>query len=731
VQRTFDQWLIGAGGLVALLVADILLTVQNTRQLDRDAFWVAHTQEVITGLENVLSLVKDAETGQRGYLITGEPRYLEPYHAAAAVIGRQVDDLERLTVDNPGQHARFPELRQRIAAKMIELEGTIALRKAEGIDAARKVVLTDQGKAEMDALRALVGNMIWNEHDLLQDRAQRRERNYHFALATGLLSGVAAVGGVVAFLVLLRRHLAARAAAAAVIAEQGERLRTTLASIGDAVITTDTEGRVTGMNAVSESLTGWKVAEATGQPLPGVFRIVNEQTRRAAENPVARALREGIIVGLANHTILIARDGTERPIDDSAAPIRCKEGKVVGCVMVFRDVTERRKAELALRDADRRKDEFLATLAHELRNPLAPIRNALAVFKVAYGDRETFERAREMMDRQLGQMVRLIDDLLDVSRISRGKLELRKEPVELASVLNQAVKTCRPRAEAAGHEVKVTLPPQPVYLNADPIRLAQVFSNLLDNSCKFTARGGAIHLAAERQGGDLVVSVKDTGIGIAPGHIDSIFDLFAQGDTSPQVSQSGLGIGLTLVKRLVELHGGRVQARSAGAGQGSEFVVRLPVVIDRPEPLPPEGPAEERRAADKRRILVVDDNRDSAESLALLLRLTGHEADLAYDGQEAVEVAAQRRPDVILLDIGLPRLNGYDVCRRIREQPWGKGVVILALTGWGQEEDRRKSGEAGFNGHLVKPVEHAALVKALAEPRQTPAATPTDPALPG
>lgn len=374
-----------------------------------------------------------------------------------------------------------------------------------------------------------------------------------------------------------------------------------------------------------------------------------------------------------------------------------------------------RRREQHEREADRRKDEFLATLAHELRNPLAPILNAISVLKLTYNDREAFERATEMIGRQLTQLVRLIDDLLDVSRISRGKLELRRERVELAPIVHQAVETCRPMADLAGQEVTVALPPEPVYLDADPIRLSQVVSNLLNNACKFGGQRGRISLTAERWDHDVVITVKDNGIGIPRDKLDSIFEMFSQVDQSLERSQGGLGIGLTLSKRLVELHGGSIEARSEGLGKGSEFIVRLPAAGDRAAPR--LEVLEDEITPSRRHILVVDDNRDSAESLATLLRLTGNEASVAYDGEQAIEAAARQRPDVILLDIGLPRLNGYDVCRRIREHRWAQNVLIIALTGWGQKEDRRKSAEAGFDGHLVKPVDHAELMRLLASPR--------------
>jgi PAS domain S-box-containing protein len=811
------------------------------------------------------------------------------------------------------------------------------------------------------------------------------------------------------------RRAAEESVRAARLAERAERrqreqLHVTLASIGDGVIVTDTAGRVTFLNPVAQALTGWGPAEAAGQPLETVFRIVNEETRRTVESPVARALREGMVVGLANHTLLIARDGTERPIDDSAAPIRGEDGAVAGVVLVFRDVTEARAAldarlrlaaivessddaiiskdlsgvvvswnkgaerlygytaeemvgrplsalvppddpdempallerlkrgehvqhlrtvrvskdgtrrdvsltispvknaegkvvgvskiarditaakraeeaalfladashalaeisdvastlhrvarlavprfadwcavdllgpdgslrrvavahvdparvQLALdlqrryppdpdaprglwqilrtgrpelipritdamlaewvpeegrlrtlrelglrsylgvplrvrgkpvgvltfvaaesgrqydaadlavaedlaeragiavenarlyaelREADRHKDEFLAMLAHELRNPLAPIRTALHVMKQPGATPDVVGRVRDMAERQVQHMARLLDDLLDVSRISRGRIELRQEVVEVADLVRRTVEAVRPVMEERRHELTVALPAGPLRVQGDPDRLEQVLTNLLHNAAKYSDPGGRVWLAAECEGGEVLLRVRDTGIGIDPHVLPRVFDLFVQVERRLDRSKGGVGIGLTLVKKLAELHGGTVRAFSAGLGQGSEFVVRLPTAAGRTAEAGPGAEAEPSPALPRRRVLVVDDNEDAANSLAESLRLEGQEVRVAYAGPAALTAAAVFRPEVVFLDIGMPDLDGYEVCRRLRQQPGHDGMRLVALTGWGQDEDRRRSRAAGFDDHIVKPVEPDTLRRFLA-----------------
>ncbi|MFL6649245.1 MAG: PAS domain S-box protein [Sulfurifustaceae bacterium] len=409
-------------------------------------------------------------------------------------------------------------------------------------------------------------------------------------------------------------------------------------------------------------------------------------------------------------------DGEWRWVDSYGTPRYSAAGEFLGMAGSSPDITDRKQAEAALREADRRKGEFLATLAHELRNPLAPIRNAVQIMKLHTRNDPLLDASRDMIDRQVTHMVRLIDDLLDVNRITRGKLELRKEPAELRTVFDQALEPCARQIDDAGQHLVVSLPREPVFLEGDVARLAQVFANLLDNASKYTERGGTINVAAERKNDRVIVSVKDNGAGIPVDKLDEVFEMFAQVVRPLERPKPGLGIGLALVKQLVELHGGSVRAFSAGPGRGSEFVVGLPTLPDNSlltrGATPPKGDS---AATARRRIVIADDNADNAQSLASLLRLTGNEIWIASDGLEAVLTAEQQRPDTVLLDIGMPKLNGYEACRRIREQPWGKKMTLIAVTGWGQQEDREKSKEVGFDCHLVKPIDYSALMRLLAD----------------
>ena len=379
-----------------------------------------------------------------------------------------------------------------------------------------------------------------------------------------------------------------------------------------------------------------------------------------------------------------------------------------------------RESERELRELDQRKDEFLATLAHELRNPLAPLRNGLEVLRLAGSNPQTAEKARGMMERQLVQMVRLVDDLLDVSRVSRGKIELRREEVELATVLRSAIETSQPLIDDRGHELRTSIPAEGIRVNADVTRLSQVFWNLLNNAAKYTEPGGIIELSVQPADGEVEIAVRDNGIGIPRDMQSQVFDIFTQVDRTLEKSQGGLGIGLSIAKRLVEMHGGSIAVKSDGYARGTEFVVRLPARLSAAPPRvePPAQGASVPRGG--RRVLIAEDNTDSAITLAILLEAAGNEVRVAHDGAAAIEIAAEFAPEVVLLDIGMPRLNGYDACRVIRAQPACAGAFIVALTGWGQLEDRRRAESVGFDCHLVKPVEPAALEQLI---RELPART--------
>jgi PAS domain S-box-containing protein len=494
----------------------------------------------------------------------------------------------------------------------------------------------------------------------------------------------------------------------------GSRLSAILEHLPVGVGLMDLEGRVVLSNAMLRRfvpelipsrdvnrMDRWHAFDASGRPL------------FPEDWPSERALR-GETVRPGSEFTFRDDDGRETWFLTSAVPHRGPDGEVIGAIVALQDITVQKEAHAALRAADRRKDEFLATLAHELRNPLAPIRNAVQILK-AKGSQDPDSRwVPELVDRQLQHMSRLLEDLLDVSRIAHDKLELRKQRIELSEVIHTAIETCRPHLDGAGHELTVSLPSRSIYLEADPVRLAQVFSNLLSNAAKYTHASGHIHLTAEWRDNTLTVAVKDDGIGISAEMLPRVFEIFSQGDRAVERSQGGLGLGLSLVRGLLDLHGGRVEARSDGAGKGSEFIVHLPLLDETVTHAPPSRIEAVREGAGRRRLLIVDDFRDSADSLAVLMKLLGHEVHTAYDGNEAIERAAALLPEVIVLDIGMPRPDGVDVCRHIRRQPWGREMTLIALTGWGRADDRRRTEDAGFNHHLVKPLDLEALTTLLA-----------------
>ena len=508
-------------------------------------------------------------------------------------------------------------------------------------------------------------------------------------------------------------------------------------SAPDVILNIDADGIIRLANPAAVSQFGYSQKELIGKDTSFLFE--SERTW----SDICKAMRFGSDAAPPVEVLVRLANGSLRYFEASAA--QWQDGTRTFVTAILRDINDRRDAEIALRESerksranaaalaqlnavlkksgealnamDRRKDEFLATLAHELRNPLAPLRNGLQLLKLAKDDPDLVARTRRMMELQLGQMVRLIDDLLDVSRISNDRIQLAHERTSLDRIIRQAVETSAPLIDAQQHRLTIDIPAHDVVLEADVVRLTQVFSNLLNNAAKYTPQRGDISILAEEVGDAIVVRVRDSGIGIPQEMLPKVFEMFVQVDNSLERAQGGLGIGLSLVKRLVEMHSGSVEAFSEGPGKGSEFVVRLPMArpsasAQEPASAAAEGPHDE---AHGHRILVVDDNEDSATSLALLLSMMGHETKTANDGIEAIEKAAEFKPDVALLDIGMPRLNGYDTARRMRETEWGRGMLLVALTGWGQESDRARSMESGFDAHLVKPVQATDIEQLLGD----------------
>jgi PAS domain S-box-containing protein len=502
-------------------------------------------------------------------------------------------------------------------------------------------------------------------------------------------------------------------------AEHDRRLLSAIVeSSNDAIISKSLDGTITSWNRAAERMYGYTAEEVIGRNVS----LLMPQDHLEDMTQIIDHIRLGERVA-HYETQRKARDGRIIDVSLTVSPIRDDAGNIVGASKIARDITGRKRAEEAikrseeqLREANRRKDEFLAMLAHELRNPLSAINSAVQVARrtdVA----ESLEWSQEVIERQVTHLARLIDDLLDVSRITRGKIQLRKAVVDAVPILNSAVETVRPLIEDRKHELTVSFRAGPLHTKADPVRLEQVVVNLLTNAAKYTESGGRIWLTAERVGSEVVLQVEDNGIGIAPEKLPQMFELFAQGDRALARSEGGLGIGLTLVKRLVEMHHGTIHASSEGPGKGSRFVVRLPAAEESPSrEVPAVAPKTTgRNGKPASRILVVDDNADGAKGLARLLKLLGHDVRTASDGPEAIEAARAYRPDIVLLDIGLPGIDGYEVARRLREDERCRSSVIIAVSGYGQEEDRRRAREAGFDHHLVKPIDHDALISVLSK----------------
>jgi len=972
------------GAIIAAIVLaiNVPLTIRNTRQMEQTAEWLAHSHEVVNSLAGLMLHLESAESDVRGFVATADSAdAIQPADIRGS-LAQQLGRLDSLVQDNSTQRERLTTLRRVATARVASLDTLQRVARTRGPASARAILQRERRLQRPDSVRLIIDAMTEAEQVLLTSRAQAAEDTYEQAARSGVFAGTAALVAFLGFVIVLRRELAARHEAAALLAAERERLDTTLRSIGDAVITTDTKGLITTMNAVAEQLTGRSAMSAVGQPLDAVYRIPIDPSASLGEHPVHTVLSGRRARSALHQVTLRSHDGTERPIDQTAAAITTPAGDRLGGVLVFRDVseqqaaqqrirasqqrlqlalrsarmvsfdvpmdggavtlsdngsevlglapgrqlqsltdalalvhsddlaevqaaiaaaasdnrnegfrvtcrihrelskdigwvevrgeiqttrdgrailtglildiTDRRAAEQSLResearfrsmadsapvmiwvvggdglvrylnqrwfdfsgmrptdpmpslvdwvhpddqseyrrvteqasaarrpyrhefrlrrhdgtyrwvintatprvhddgewlgyigsildiedrkrledelrslardlsDADQRKDEFLATLAHELRNPLAPLRNGVEILRLATPTPDIIERTRSMMERQLVQLVRLVDDLLDVSRISSGKLELRPDTHRVADIVATARESTAPHFEARGQRLHVQIPETPILVYGDAARLSQVLANLLDNASKYSPRDTDIAVTVSTQDQQVAIEVRDQGQGIPPHLLHRVFDLFTQVDRTLERTTGGLGIGLTLVKRLVEMHGGSISAHSDGEGKGSRFTVTLP----RQETA---GAVQSHKLAQDTvrqdsgalRIVICDDNEAAASSLASVLEADGHEVQAVHRGEDAIALAQSAALDVVILDLGMPGMSGFDAAERIRsEQTAASGgqsarPCLIALTGWGTEDYRDRTRRAGFDHHLVKPADLKVLRQIL------------------
>jgi PAS domain S-box-containing protein len=845
-------------GINAALVYSSLATISRCNRL------VDHSRQVILQLERSLSILKDAETGQRGYLLTGRDDYLEPFRTGAFELEPTLARLRALTSNNGPQSTLTAALARLADEKMAELRRTIALRRERGLTSALEVVASDQGKDVMDQVRRVGAELRDLEDRQLSARTAAAQAAVRDTLVTFAVTMALALLLLIAVSYFQRRETRARERSAAAVRESEAWLAMTLSSMGDGLIATDERGQVRLMNPVAQALTGWSQVEAAGKRMEDVFTIIHEPTRRPAENPVATVIREGRIVALANHTALVARDGTERPIDDSAAPIKDEAGRVTGAVLVFRDITERKQREKALREseawlattlgsigdavlatddqgrvkflnpvaqtltgwtqeealgrvmdevfpiineetrqrvespvdrviregivvglanhtvlvsrngtetpiddsaapildslgqvagvvlvfrditerkqqenererllaaahaaraeaeeANRAKDQFLAVLSHELRTPLNPILLATTAMLERPAEPDEVRPNLEMIRQNVNLQARLIDDLLDVMRIVRGKMPLHWEVADCHDLIHQAVEICR--SEFLGKELTLTLELGAArhWINADAARLQQVFWNLIKNSVKFTPPGGTITIRTRDQinnalggkGDRLIVAVADSGIGIEPFLLTRIFDPFQQGESSITRRFGGMGLGLAISKGIIEGHGGLITAQSDGKDRGTTFTIELqalPAATAGDDGRPSTAaPVAEPSPPVALKILLVEDEPTTMRLMARLLRALGHDVTTAGSIGAALEIESTGGFDLIVSDIGLPDGSGLELMRQIVARR-GR-VPAIALTGYGMEEDIQRSRDAGFTAHMTKPIDFVKL----------------------
>ena len=729
--------LTGAG--VLILAVGIAALREQQRTLEAGDL-ARHTVRVLEQISTLRQSITAAESAQRGYVLTGDRVYLRPYAKGLTAIPRQLAQLRQLTSDNRSQQVRWDRLAPILAAKTEEMRLVISQRESGDPGAARETIRIGLGKRYMSRIDAALSAAAGEERRLLQQRRLARTvraRRAAWLILAGSVTALLLMALAAAMLTgLLRRARAAEHS----LRDSEERLRVTLRSIGDAVIATDVRGDIVFMNPVAEALTAWRETEARGRSLGEVFRIFNAETREPVESPAVRVLREGVIVGLANHTVLIARNGREVQIDDSGAPIREAGGELMGVVLVFRDVSEREAAEAdhrralwadaarveaervagalaeARAEAERSneaKDAFLAILSHELRSPLSAMLAWVGILQRRSDDATTRTRAVAVLERSVRAQTQLINDLLDVSRIVSGKLQLERQPVDLAAEMPGNIDTLQPLADTKGVIIGRELSQGPFVVIGDEPRLGQVVRNLVENAVKFTPSGGRVMVRLSQVDGHVELAVTDTGEGFPSELRTVIFDRFRQSRTPLTRRHGGLGLGLAIVRHLVEEHGGTVNAQSPGPGKGATFTIRLPLA-DLQVPARASIAHGDEAAIDLRgvSIMLVEDDTDWREAIALRLGQAGAEVTAAGTVAEALALLEETRPQVLVSDIGMPEADGYALIREVRSR-LGAPVRAVAMTGFADPESRERCLQGGFDAFLPKPFEPGRLLVAV------------------
>ncbi len=711
-------------GIILILISGSRLATYLSQRASNAAqieisFWRAD----LVRMQEFRSLLVDAELSQRGYLLTGEQEYLAPYQGAIERLQSNLDMLPQMVASGRLSADEGAHLKSLIDQKLAEMDQTISLEKTQGSVAAQALVRTGQGKQLMDQISQVIGKVTGQAQGRIDASTDQLKDAQNWRGDVFLFTGLVNIPFLIWAMWRIWLETGRRADLMRELSAQKEFLSVTLRSIGDGVIGADTDGRITFINSAAEELTGWTCAEAIGRPCSTVFRIISEETRQPVESPVDKVLKDGVVVGLANHTLLIRRDGSELPVDDSGAPMRDSKGVIRGVVLVFRDFTRHKRSEqnliraaAELESAGKAKDQFLAALSHELRTPLTPLLVTLSMLeqdgKLPAG---LLEDVR-MMRRNVQLEARLIDDLLDLTRVAKGKLLLNLEVVDLQGIINSVIARFERQMTGKSLNFARSFCARRHFVNADPIRIEQVLWNILQNAIKFTPPGGTISISTRNDGdGWIETSIADDGVGMEAEILSRLFKPFEQASDEMVRRHGGLGMGLAIAQAVMQLHGGYVLAFSQGLGKGSTFTVRL-ATSEAPSKAPRTETPDRPRNGTPLRILLVEDHADTSRALARMLEQSGYRVGTAGDASTALQQFDNHTWDVLVSDLGLPDSSGYELMKQVREK-YGLGIRGIAVSGYGMESDRQRSQQAGFDEHIVKPIDFEQLDQAIRKTR--------------